>query len=150
MFVGGEGLTDASLLHHHETYAISQTSLLVRAGQKQSQTLGKQVFGHMDDFQSTLLFGSLNLGNELPGEVSQPQSAQTVANFHEDIIGCDHPCALPFQVLVKVNSLFVISVVSVSQSDPTETVYENFPLTYSHFRPPHQCHKVAAQNRLPS
>jgi hypothetical protein len=41
MFVGGEGLTDASLFHHHETYAISQTPLLIWAGQKQSQPFGK-------------------------------------------------------------------------------------------------------------
>jgi hypothetical protein len=135
MFVGGEGLTDASFLHHHETYAISQTPLLIWAGQKQSQTFGKQVFSHMDDFQSTLLFGSLNLGNELPGEVSQPQSAQTVANFHEDIIGCDHPCTLLLQVSVEGSSLFVISVVSVSQSDPAETVHENFPSLSPFFSP---------------
>jgi hypothetical protein len=41
MFVGSEGLTDASLFHHHETYAIGQTPLLIWAGQKQSQTFGK-------------------------------------------------------------------------------------------------------------
>jgi hypothetical protein len=92
----------------------------------------KQVFSHMDDFQSTLLFGNLNLGNELPGEVSQPQSAQTVANFHKDIIGCDHPCTLLLQISVEGSSLFVISVVSVSQSDPAETVHENFPHIFSH------------------
>jgi hypothetical protein len=99
---------------------------------KQSQTFGKQVFSHMDDFQSTLLFGNLNLGNELPGEVSQPQSAQTVANFHKDIIGCDHPCTLLLQVSVEGSSLFVISVVSVSQSDPAETVHKNFPRISPH------------------